>query len=308
MSGALFFERLRRTAAERGVTGASATPRAVEGRPEDFRLSRSRLVEDAELSTRPVGLPLPCPEPMAFVDGTQRYEIVGYVGTQPIVAAIVSAAVRLREGGHFRTIERGERCLLIGRADALDGFGARPNGLDPLELEGGEALHPLKALEDARRAIDTARGVMERDLGARFRESHDAWLVVDGVISDSPVWANDPRAIGVSKSHATLPFDGDDLLTYLTLDAGERTSVFEPTTWRFLPAHSWGLRLWDYRGKDLLHGLVRVEMAAGQCPTAVADRVSRWLLAERVPLSRPDPRWDRLLYGVATVERHLRAR
>jgi hypothetical protein len=37
-----------------------------------------------------------------------------------------------------------------------------------------------------------------------------------------------------------------------------------------------------------------------------ADELSRWILAERAPLSRPNPRWDRLLYGIAAVERHLR--
>lgn len=308
MSGPLFFQRLRRTATDRGVIGASGAPPAAEGRPDDFRLSRSRLIEDSELRAREVGPPLVCDEPIAFVDGTQRYEVIGYVATMPLVAASISAAVRLREGGHFRTVERADRRLVLGRPEALEAFGALPPGLEAKPLEVDEPLHPLKALEHAQRAIDSARTALERTLGARFRQRHDGWLVVDGVLSDSEVWANDPRAIGVSKSHATLPFEGEDLLRYLTLEPGHRSSVFEPTTWRFLPAHSWGLRLWDYRDKDLLHGLVRVEMAAGHCPTDVADLVSRWLLAERVPLARPDPRWDRLLYGVAAVERHLRAR
>ena len=37
--------------------------------------------------------------------------------------------------------------------------------------------------------------------------------------------------------------------------------------------------------------------------------IEHWLglLAERAPLSTPDPRWDRLLYGIHAVERHLRA-
>ncbi len=33
----------------------------------------------------------------------------------------------------------------------------------------------------------------------------------------------------------------------------------------------------------------------------------RWLLAERAPLSTPDHRWDRLLYGIHSVEAYLRA-
>ena len=163
-------------------------------------------------------------------------------------------------------------------------------------------------MENAHRAIDRARGGLEQTVGARFRAGHDDWLVVDGVISDAETWARDPKAIGISKSHATLPFDGPDLTRYLTLPALHRTSVFEPATWRFAKVHSWGLRLWPHEGQDLLHGLVRVEVAETAGAVGRADELSRWILAERAPLSRPDPRWDRLLYGVATVERHLRAR
>jgi hypothetical protein len=41
---------------------------------------------------------------------------------------------------------------------------------------------------------------------------------------------------------------------------------------------------------------------------ATADTLSRRLLAERAPLSTPDPRWDRLLYGIHSVEQYLHAR
>lgn len=308
MSTKLFFERVRRSIGGRGgVVGASGMPPAVEGRPDDYRLTKSRLLEDVTLETKDVGPAAPCPEPIAFLDGTQRYEVVGYHDTAPVVAAIIGAAVRLRCGGEFKTVERAERRILVGRPKALAAVHAETSGLDPIALEGDERLHPLKELDNARRAIDGARAGLEHLVGARFRKSCRAWLVVDGVISDAETWASDPKAIGVSKSHATLPFDGDELTRYLTLPAGQRTSIFEPTTWRFTPVHSWALRLWPFEGKDLLHGLVRIEVAAGEVSGHRADQLSRWLLAERVPLSRPDPRWDRLLYGVATVERHLRA-
>lgn len=39
-----------------------------------------------------------------------------------------------------------------------------------------------------------------------------------------------------------------------------------------------------------------------------ADLVSGWLRAERVPLSAPDGRWDRLFYPIHLVENYLRAR
>jgi hypothetical protein len=306
VSTRLFFERVRRSIGGRGgVIGASGLPPAIEGRPDDYRLTKSTLLEDATLVVKDVGTALPCPDPIAFLDGTQRYEVVGYFDTMPVVAGILSAAARLRSGGEFKTIERAERRVLVGRQEALAAVGASP-GLDQIVIEGDERVHPLKELENARRAIDSARTALEHTVGARFRRSQQTWLIVDGVISDTPIWASDPKVIGVSKSHATLPFDGDQLTRYLTLPAGYRTSIFEPTTWRFAPVHSWALRLWPFEGKDLLHGLIRVEVAVGAVTGPRADELSRWLLAERVPLSRPDPRWDRLLYGVAAVERHLR--
>ncbi len=39
---------------------------------------------------------------------------------------------------------------------------------------------------------------------------------------------------------------------------------------------------------------------------ALADVISRRMLAERAPMSK-DPRADRLLYGIHDVERYLRA-
>ncbi len=308
MSGTLLFERLRKGFAQGGrITAASTMPRAVEGRPDDYRLAPSRLVEGTELLTTSVGTPTPCPEPMAFLDGTQRYEVVGYFETVPIVAALVAAAVRLRVDGQFTTIARAERRLLVTRCDVLAELGIDGTDFEPYGFDATEQVHPLKELENARRAVDQARGGLEQAVGVRFRNSHDDWLIVDGVISDAETWARDPKVIGVSKSHATLPFEGAQLTRYLTLPAEHRTSVFEPAMWRFAKVHSWALRLWPYEGHDLLHGLVRVEVAEGSRAVERADEVSRWILAERVPLSRPDPRWDRLLYGVAAVERHLRA-
>ncbi|HSE67337.1 MAG TPA: hypothetical protein VLB12_10130 [Gemmatimonadales bacterium] len=37
------------------------------------------------------------------------------------------------------------------------------------------------------------------------------------------------------------------------------------------------------------------------------DELSRWILAERAPVSTPDSRWDRLLYGIRAVEEYLRS-
>jgi hypothetical protein len=40
---------------------------------------------------------------------------------------------------------------------------------------------------------------------------------------------------------------------------------------------------------------------------AHVDELSRWILAERAPVSTPDVRWDRLLHGIRAVEEYLGA-
>jgi len=301
------FDSLRKSFEGRGFTTAVAWPQAIEGRPDEYRLAPSVVIEGDRFDWIDVGAPVVCPEPLAFVDGIQHYEVVGYVPPLPVVAAEIAAAVRLRVDGETRTVERETRRLLVGRS-AIVAEWARGSDFDPIAIDGGDPEHPLKELERIHQAIDTERSKLERQVGARFRRRYPWWIVVDGVIADADVWRTDERAIGISKSHATLPFAGPELVRYLELAPGHRTVVFKPATRRVGPVYSWGLRLWPWVGQDLLHGLVRVEVSARPEAVGLASEISRWILAERVPLSRPDPRWDRLLYGVAGVERHLRSR
>jgi hypothetical protein len=53
--------------------------------------------------------------------------------------------------------------------------------------------------------------------------------------------------------------------------------------------------------------LIRVEVAPANQSSEWADTISRWILAERAPISAPDQRWDRLLYGIHRVEQYLKA-
>ena len=168
--------------------------------------------------------------------------------------------------------------------------------------------HPSVDLVQAARAVDRARGALEVSLGIRYRQRSSGWLVVDGGLTESPDLASDPRMVGVVKSHSTLPFDGEDLDRYLRLPPAHRSSIFMPETRNLTPVHSWALRLWPWEGKDLFHGLVRIEVAPAPAYTSAdADRLSRWLLSERAPLSAPDGRWDRLLYGIHSVQQYLRS-
>jgi hypothetical protein len=301
-------DRLRRTLTLRGLTPAGRVPEASAGRSEEAAIRPARLVEGATLEWVAPGAAEPCAEPVAFLDGVQHSEVVAYVGAAPILVAEIAAAVRERRGRLLRTVVEEHRTLAVGRPAALEAAGDALDGADAVVIPDDEPAHPVRDQVQAVHAVDRARGALEVLAGERYRARSGAWLVVDGSLAESPGWAADPRMVGVCKSHATLPFDGADLDRYLRLPAGHRSSVFQPPSRSVAPVLAWGLRLWPWEGRDLLHGLVRVEVAPPNGDPARADAISRWLLAERAPVSLPDSRWDRLLYGIHSVEEYLRAR
>jgi hypothetical protein len=285
---------------------ATARPPGSQGRTEEATTRPATLIEGEAVAACPVGPATPCPEPLAFLDGVQRHQVVAYVGTCPLVAATVGAGVRQRVGRDLRTVvERSER-LLLGRPEALVAAPDTP-GYRHIPLPDDDPEHPIRDLDAAVAAIDDARGHLEVAAGDEFRRQSAGWLVVDGSLAMSPHWAGDPRMLGVSKSHSTLPFEGTNLEAYLRLPEGHRSSVFQPASRRVAPVYAWGLRLWDWAGRDLLFGLVRVEATPGPETLKRVNEFSRWLLAERAPISAPDARWDRLLYGIHSVEEYLRA-
>lgn len=266
----------------------------------------AELVEPAPLTARPVGAAETWPGPVAFLDGIQRYQVVAYAGAAPLLVADVSAAVRERVERETRTVLAERRRIAIARPEVLAAAASVLAGIPTVALTTEEPVHPLRDLDLARAAVDAARSELERRVGDAYRKRSEHWLVVDGSLAESTAWAADPRMIGVAKSHATLPFTGEDLVTYLKLPAGQRSNIFRPGSRRRAPVYAWGLRLWDWAGKDLLYGLVRVEAAPSEATTRLADTISRWLLAERSLISA-DVRWDRLLYGIHGVEQFLRA-
>jgi hypothetical protein len=180
--------------------------------------------------------------------------------------------------------------------------------VETIALPDDEPAHPLRDLLNAGHAVDHARGELELLVGDQYRSGSDGWLVIDGSLAVSPRWATDARMVAISKSHSILPFAGTDLEQYLRLPCGHRSSVYAPVTRSLAPVRAWGLRLWPWEGKDLLYGLVRVEVAPANGGTEQANTISRWILADRAPLSAPDRRWDRLLYGMYSVEQYLKAK
>ena len=93
----------------------------------------------------------------------------------------------------------------------------------------------------------------------------------------------------------------------LGLAGGERTTAFTVASPRRAAVASWYLRLRDPAAHDALWGMVRVEVALEGASPDGCDLVSRWLLAERSPVSLPDPRWGAMAYGVRLTEEYLRA-
>ena len=298
---------LRRALAAAGITPASVIPPASAGRREEAEIHLAELLEGDHVDSRPVGEPTGWPDPVAFLDGVQHSEVVGYAGASPIVVASLGAAVRERNDRILATRVVRHRRVVIGRRAALDSAGAALDGFERIELSDADPPHPIRELAQAGAALDDARGALEVAVGIAYRVGSSGWLVVDGSLAESPVWAQDPRMVGVAKSHSSLPFDGADLEAYLRLPSGHRSPIFAPASRRLAPVRAWAVRLWPWEGKDLLHGLIRVEVAPDNGTPEMADRVSRWLLAERAPISAPDPRWDRMLYGIRSVEEFLKA-
>jgi len=298
---------LRRSLAAAGITPATLVPAASAGRREEAEIHPAQLLEGVTVEALQVGEPLGWPDPVAFLDGVQHSEVVGYAGSSPIVVASVAAAVRERNGRILATRIVRRRDLVIGRRAALDAGGMALEQLERIELPDTEPPHPIRELAQAGAALDDARGSLEVAVGVAYRNESRGWLVVDGSLAESPVWAADARMVGVAKSHASLPFDGANLEAYLRLPQGHRSPIFAPASRRLAPVRAWAVRLWPWEGKDLLHGLIRVEVAPINGTPGMADRISRWLLAERAPISAPDPRWDRMLYGIRSVEEFLKA-
>jgi hypothetical protein len=301
-------ESIRRAFAAKGLTPATAAPDSSGGRVEEACIRPARLVEGPSLTARSVGPARPWPGPLAYIDGIQQSIVVGYAGAAPIMVAEIAAAVRERQHRTLHTVLEERHRLALGRAAALNAAGEALHGLEPVVLPDDEPAHPIRDQVNAARALDQSRGALEIALGDRYRSRSDSWIVVDGSLSDSPRWAADARMVGISKSHSVLPFGGEDLERYLRLPAGHRSSIYAPETRSLAPVRAWGLRLWPWEGKDLLYGLVRVEVAPTNESPATADAISCWVLAERAPVSAPDRRWDRLLYGIYSVEQYLRSR
>lgn len=252
----------------------------------------------------------------AFLDGIQESRVLAHWrGGAPLVHGTVAATVRCRAQ---RTLVswradalRVERQLFVPRAvvgdDAWRALAAEYPVSDTLDDAAGGAWHPHELTARALSAVQRRREAAETYCAELWCREGDGPLFVDGGIAGAGAAATSPLAIGVIKSHRTLYVDGDAMPLVLGLREGERTTAFTVKSPRRAAVASWYLRLRDAEARDPLWGLVRVEIALDGATPERADLVSRWLMAERTPVSLPDPRWGTMAYGIRLTEEYLRA-
>lgn len=254
----------------------------------------------------------------AFLDGIQRSRVVAHVGGigVPIVHGAVASAVRLRTGQRLRTWESPviSQALYAPLGALAPEFAAslmaaahNSNELRRvIDTEVPAGSHPQEFTARALTAVQRERERAEVSLAESWVARESTPLLIDGGISGAGTAARHPMAIGVVKSHNALYVTGDSVATVLGLREGERSTAVElASPRRRVPVATWYLRLRDHGNRSPFFGLVRVEVAREGEITERADLVSRWLLAERIPVSLPDPRWDVMVYGIRECERYL---
>ncbi|MCU0649244.1 MAG: hypothetical protein MUF00_14695 [Gemmatimonadaceae bacterium] len=254
----------------------------------------------------------------AFLDGIQRSRVCAWVRGVPIIESVVGATVRMRRDRRFVDGGTHARRLVLAPSacvpEAVHAHMARA-GVEFVPVEvSAEDSHPDVARAAAMALVSAARATLERQLAEEWLRTAgaDHRLVLDGGLGISETVATSRQVIGVVKSHGTLYASGTAREVVFGLRPGERTTVAPHRRGvRGPEVATWYLRLRAPLGGDPLFGLVRVEQAiaggAGETE-ARADEWAAWLLLERQPVALPDPRWDRLLYGVAACERYLTAR
>jgi hypothetical protein len=269
-------------------------------------------VEGEAIRAIDVGGAAPPPEGAAFLDGIQRYAVEGRFGLVPVVRGHVAAATMRRDGDRLSVADHQSEELIVVPLERLtpdQRQALADTGVPLVDCEVGERAHPIVDVQLAARAVERRREELETAVASALLASEpECWLVVDGALGGlAHMLDAGPRVLGLIKSHETQFLDGPDLEIAVTLQEGHRSSVFARRLGKRGQVYTWYLRLWPWEEHELLHGLVRIERPATEAALTEATAVSRWLLAERAPLSAPDGRWDRLLYPIRQVEMFLRA-
>ena len=275
-----------------------------------------------------------------FLDGVQSSREIGRIEMSPVIVATVAAAIVNRCERRFSRMPLESppvvvQAVILPRSAGEAGVEAF---WELLLAAGFSELGPDEIPSSPHLVLDSAEYIDEQDpsdyVGMRERArgrvrslrerleggmlgtwelddqvlDSDDWIAVDGQLQDLP--GSNRRAVGLIKSVARPEFVGRDVGMLLDLEPGMRTTSFVPD-WQLRRSPgdhrtSWYLRLWPpQRGADALGSLMRVEAARDTEPEQV-DEISRWILAERAPLAKPDPRWPAMIYPIRYVEKVLK--
>lgn len=292
------------------VVPSNEAPLEVQRRSEDPpRLEGAAPLEgDTVVARAIVGAPVE--GIAAFLDGIQRSRVLAHAGLVPMVHGAVAAAVRVRVDRRLRTWDAPVLSQsLYAPLDAL-GEAERQELSARCELRDTGAArgsHPQEFTARALSAVQRTREGAEAALAEAWVAREQGTLLVDGGIRGMRATATHPLAVGVVKSHRTLYVPGESLGTVLGLREGERTTAVLLETPNRVAVATWYLRLRGGGERSPFFGLVRVEVAR-EGPGDIgarADLVSRWILAERAPVSLPDQRWDVMVYGIRECEQYL---
>src|SRR5215217_8901268 len=276
-----------------------------------------------------------------FLDGVQSSREIGRLGMSPVIVSTVAATIINRCDRRFSRMPLESppvvvQAVILPRSAGDAGVEAF---WDLLQEAGFSELGPDEVPSSPHLILDSAeymaetdssdyvgmremsrvrvRALRERLEGGMLRQwegddrtlqDPDAWIAVDGQLKD--IRESNRRAIGLIKSVARPEFVGKDVGMLLDLEPGMRTTSFVPD-WQLRrdPGErrtSWYLRMWPpQRGADALGSLMRVEAPRDMEPDQI-DEISRWILAERAPLAKPDPRWPAMIYPIHYVEKILK--
>ena len=309
----------RRLATALRDTGPVSAPRPLEIQPRGVldapTIKAADVIEDKHMRAHAVSGDL-APRFHAFLDGSQLTLVARWQGVIPIVFGTVSAAIRQRRERRLTTwgspvVHR----ALYAPMSQLDPNVARAlldvgvDVVDTLEKREPQSGHPFALQEIAYQAVLADRERLETELALQWIDREVSPVYIDGGITSNADVAQAANVVGVIKTHQTLYAEGDALAVVSALTTGQRSSVVRIDSTRRTSVASWYLRVADAAGRDPFWGLVRVEVALEDAAalTARADEVSRWIMAERLPLALPDPRWDKMAYGIRDAEEYLRA-
>jgi hypothetical protein len=302
-----------------GAAGEGPSLEAFAGAVELPRLISAVIIEGKSLQR----LAVPSGTAFAFsafLDGTQESRVFDYANSLPVIYGKVAAVIRQRTDRRLTTwrhevVSRMYAPRVLLSREYNDALSSLP--IQIVDTAAGAEVntqvgeHPFAIRDAAIHKVQEDRERAEQALAEQWCHLRAEPLFIDGGISANDRVARDACVVGVVKSHRTLYADGDGVQVVLGLRVGERTTAFRITSPKRTTVASWYLRLRDPIGRDPMWGLVRVEIAEPRATAAEirdrADEVSRAILAEVLPLSLPDSRWDKMVYGIRDCEEFLRA-